>query len=453
MNGRSFANFLNTHGTDLGPRWIVNRLRGLSDTMGAPHWRFRGRRPRRHRTSAQRGRASAFVTERLEVRSVPSGLTGVSLSALTSTLPPAVHSSGLFTYDVVTPGTSSDGPGAELAPGSTTLYISNVAGDVAGLLGDVLGARGSGPAVAPGGSQSGGAEIGISIGASLELTGTGISTSASVSNQRFVSTVSGVSGDVKLTPSPLDPPGESPILSPPSVPTLPPAPGAPGGSPIGSEPPLPPSAGTSSDNPTAPSNPSAPAAGGPAQFGGKAAAAQPVVFVPNGGPAASLSVLGDATNREAVSSTTGPPISATVPGPANDGAAGSQGLVEDGPSAESSSSVESRLPTASELTRAELLPGDLESLERALAQLLRRFDRIDKDLTGLFTELGTNETLIVAGMLVLAGEVLRRWERRQRLVLPRAQSGFSGRPGPFYRPRACPFGRPGAGQMARSAIL
>jgi hypothetical protein len=63
------------------------------------------------------------------------------------------------------------------------------------------------------------------------------------------------------------------------------------------------------------------------------------------------------------------------------------------------------------------------------------------------------EILIVAGMVVLAGEMFRRWERRQQVTLPQAQSRLSGRPGPFYRPRACPFGRPGSGRKARPAIL
>ena len=58
--------------------------------------------------------------------------------------------------------------------------------------------------------------------------------------------------------------------------------------------------------------------------------------------------------------------------------------------------------------------------------------------------IGLLERLVAAGMVVLAGEVFRRWERHRRLAIPRAQVGSSGRPGPSYRPRAYPSGAPAA---------
>src|SRR5262249_40516927 len=99
------------------------------------------------------------------------------------------------------------------------------------------------------------------------------------------------------------------------------------------------------------------------------------------------------------------------------------------------------------------LPGDLESLERALAQLMRRLDGMSEGLAGWFAHLGMLEVLVGAGMVVLASEVFRRWEGRRRLAIPRAQAGSSGRPGPFYRPRAYPFGRPGSGRLANRPAL
>jgi hypothetical protein len=51
--------------------------------------------------------------------------------------------------------------------------------------------------------------------------------------------------------------------------------------------------------------------------------------------------------------------------------------------------------------------------------------------------------LLSAGMLVLAYEVVHRWNRGRQDANSRGAIGSSRRPGPFYRPRACPFGRPG----------
>jgi hypothetical protein len=498
MNDRSFVVLLNTRGADLDLRWIANRPQGPSDTTGPPHWRFRGGRPRRPPTSAQRRRARAFVTEHLEVRSVPSGLMGGSLSALISTVPTAVHSAEVFAHDVETPGTS-DGPGAELTPDSTTLHPltgaldSAATGAALGLLSAVFKAGDTGlvpvippidvapgslttvarlvdadaagtpllfdgsatisatvaptlivpgfsnsftslvgrldPVLDPGGGGaavgSHGEGIGISITGGSGLAGTEIS--ASVSKQGIDLTLPGLqSPTAEPTPQ-----GGSPAVPLPSSGNL----GA-VGSAVASH---------------APST--GPIAGDAAQADGNAVAAQPAAVVPNGGSAASSSLVGDVTGREAASSTTGASSSATASGPAGDAAAVGQGRVEIAPNSLDSSSVDNGLPMASEIARAELLPGDLVSLERALAQLMRRFDGIGKDLAGLFTELGTTEMLIAAGIVVLAGDAIRRWERRRRLTLPRAQSGLSGRPGPFYRPRACPFGRPVSGRMARHAIL
>jgi hypothetical protein len=74
-----------------------------------------------------------------------------------------------------------------------------------------------------------------------------------------------------------------------------------------------------------------------------------------------------------------------------------------------------------------------------------------EDLAGWLTQFSLLERLAAAGMVVLAGEVFRRWERHRHLAIPRVQVGPSGRPGPFYRPSGYPAGRPGP-RVGRPAI-
>jgi hypothetical protein len=515
MIGQNFLNAPKTCGAGLGRGSISIALRETRDPLGPPVGRICGWRRQTPRTPAQRLRAIAFLTENLEGRLVPSGFASVSLSAVAAAVQSAAHSAAILAPDVPTPS-NLGGTGAVLPPASTappallegaaaaatggvlgavdsvsrvvdadaaalpplvdvsaTISatvalrpivpgVSNTFTNLVGQLDEVLDSRDGGAAA---GSQGEG--TGISITAGSGLVGTEIS--ASVSNQGIALTLPGLSLDVKPPPSPLDPTGGFPVpslpadLTPPGLlgnpvdnltaPTNPNAPTPEGGSPAA---PLPSSgnlgAGASPVASHAQSTGSM--AGDAAQSDGNAAAAQPAAFVPNAGSAVSPSAVGDITSREPAPSTTGPSGSATVFGPANDGAAIGQGRVEHELIPIDSSSVDNGLPMAPGTARAELLPGDLESLERALAQLIRRFDGLGKDLAGLFTELGMTEMLVAAGMLVLAADAFRRWERRQRLTLPRAQSGSSGRPGPFYRPNASPFGRRGTGWMVdRPAIL
>jgi hypothetical protein len=503
MIGQSFLTAPKTWGAGLARGSISIALRATLGALGPPRGRTCEWRRQTPRTAAQRRRAITFLTEDLEGRLVPSGFASVSLSAVASAVQSVAHSVAILAPDVPAPS-NLGGTGTLVAPGPTAppALVEGVAaaatGGVLGLV-DVsatISANAAPPPIVPGvsntvtnfvgqldlvlDSRDGGAAAGsqgegtgISITAGSGLVGTEIS--ASLSNQGIALTLPGLSVDVKPPPSPLDPTGGSPVSSPPADPTPPGAPGNPVGNPTA---PTHPNAPTNTAAPTpeggSPGAPlpssgnlgagalpvasHAPSAGSmpadTAQADGDAAAGQPAAFVPNGGSAASPGVLGDTTSREPASSTTGTSSLATVSGPANDGAAIGQGRLEDELSPVVSSSVDNGPSMAPETARAELLPGDLESLERALAQLMRRFDGIGKDLAGLFTELSMTEMLIAAGMVVLASDLFRRWERRRRLTLPRAQSGSSGRPGPFYRPRASPFGHRGSGRMVgRPAIL
>jgi hypothetical protein len=171
------------------------------------------------------------------------------------------------------------------------------------------------------------------------------------------------------------------------------------------------------------------------------------VFVATAGSAIGAGLLGGSTAHEASSSTTGLSISASVSSLSGDGIVTGQGVGGGEQNLAGSPSLNSERPTDPKIKPAELLPGDLASLERALSQLMRRFDEMGGDLGGLFGEFNVPEILFAAGMAGVAAEVCRRWERRRRLAIPRAHAGFSGRPGPFYRPKAYPFGRPGCGRL------
>jgi hypothetical protein len=439
MNDQSFPTAPKPSGAGLGRRSSSSPQRESRMAIGPPLGSIRSRRRRTPRALAKRRRAIAFLTEYLEGRSVPSGFASMSLSSFASVVPSTIHSFSILAHDIATPS-SLGGLRAVLAPDLTSLPILVEGADAPSR--GVLGALDS-----------------VSQVADADPAGT-------PSSQGIAVTLPGVSAIVKPLPSSLDPSGGSPVANLPSVPTLPGSPDSPVSNPTNP---------VSASNPGTPSNPGAPSntvgatpgggstatpqpsseyvgagtslvashapsttstPGGSAQVDGSVGAVQPVAFVSNGGSAASPNVLGVISSAQAVSSTTGPSGLTTVSVPANDGAAMGQGRFENDLGPGDSTSADYGAPMASETTRAELASGDLESLERAIAQLMRRFDGIGRDLTGLVTEQGTTELLVAAGVVVVASDAVRRWERRRRLALPRAYSGSSGRPGPFYRTRA-----------------
>jgi hypothetical protein len=471
MIGQSILVAEETCGTGRGRESIPNAVRKSRDATGLLPWHVGGWRRRRTQISVQRRRAHALVTDQLEVRSVPSTFANFSLSALASAVQPTVNSVPLLMQDVATPTVSAN-KSASIVLSLGVPGVSNIVTDLAGPLDDTLGAREGAAAAASGGGGSGGTGIGISVTAGARLVD--LDTSVSVANQGIAITQHGLPVDVKVSLSPLEPIGGSSVPSPPSDSTPAPSPGnsttltspaaptsptverspvsnsaAPtseGGSTAGYLPSsASPGASASTSASDAPSTGSP--AGNPVQAVGSAAGAQAAAFVPNAGLAAVAGLLEGSTAHEAASSTTGLSISALVsslPGGetlAGQGVGGGEHNLEEPPS------LRSERSTDPEIKPAELLPGDLESLERALAQLMRRFAEIGEDYGGLFAEFGVPELLFAAGMVGLAGEVFRRWASRRRLAIPRAQAGSSGRPGPFYRPRAYPFGRPGSGRL------
>ena len=222
---------------------------------------------------------------------------------------------------------------------------------------------------------------------------------------------------------------------------------------------LPTPAGSTATSLPTPGAVSLPGAGPAASTGSTAGGAAPAdgnpaaAFAQNAGSVASLGASAGAAAHEVASSTTGRSVSATISGPA--GGRGTRRSwarvdLEDAPGLADSPSVAAERPASPEIAPAELLPGDLEGLERALGQLMRRFDEMGEDLAGWLTQFSTLEMLAAAGMVVLACEVIRRWERRRQLAIPRVQVGPSGRPGPFYRPRGYPFGAAPARRARRA---
>jgi hypothetical protein len=140
-------------------------------------------------------------------------------------------------------------------------------------------------------------------------------------------------------------------------------------------------------------------------------------------------------------------VSATASAPTESGTSMGQGQFEDERNPAESSPLEAEAPKGPEIGSAELLPGDLESLERALGQLMRRFGGMGEDLRGWFAESSRLELLVATGVLVVVGEVYRRWRCGQQGPMVRARVGSSGRPGPLYRLGAHPSRRPGVGRM------
>jgi hypothetical protein len=435
-------------------------------------------------------------------------------AATASVLPPIGVSQGSQATGGAAP--DADAPGASMSidvPGLISMSaglspvmsdLGNIGTALVGAVDDVGQALDGLVASGSGGGNSGGDGVGISIGGDSGLGSTVIS--ASISNAGIPLTLPGLWVDVELDLSAPDATGGSPVLSPPSAPTAPTSPGgssgstpvsppSQGGNPVTNPPtgPTAPSGSTSPTSPTAPGGSAAPPAsptsgggstttpepiagspgsvtppgaglaqstgstsGGPAQAVGGAADAQAAVLAPSAGSAASPCAAG-ATANEAGSSMTGRSVTATVSGP--NGGAGGVAAAGQGPLEGAQSPVDSPPggvePRADpSIAPADLVPGDLESLERAFAQLMHRLDGMGDGLAGWLTHIGTLEMLAAAGMVALACEVLRRWERRRQLAIPRVQVGSYGRPGPFYRPRGCPFGRLGPGRSAgRPAIV
>jgi hypothetical protein len=484
--------------------------------MARSPWHDRGWRRRTLRKSAQRRRILAFVAEHLEGRSVPSGFGAVSLSVLAPVVQYALQSTGPLARDVVT-SNNLGGPAVVLSPGATapppavegtvrkvtgavldaldsvskvldvaTVPVvppidvsatispstalppiapadSNIVTDLVGALDGALDALSGGALAGSGVSNSGGESVGTSI-----ATGSGrvdAEISASVSSQDIALTLPGLRVDEILPVSPLDPTGGSPVPNPPSDPTRPTAPGNPtaptipvaptsGGGSMAAPLPSSGSLGDGASTGASPVPPTGSTAGDQGQADGSAAGAQSAAPVHNRGSVTSPGVLGATTAHEATSSTTAPSIAPRVPAPTENAAAMGQGRLEDEQGCADSSSLGIELSSGTEITPAEFLPGDLESLERALARLMRRLDGMGEDLAPWFRQSSMLEMLVATGMVVLASEVFRRWERRRRLDMPRGRVGSSGRPGPFYRPRAYPFGCRGPGRlMDRPALF
>jgi hypothetical protein len=378
--------------------------------------------------------------------------------------------------------------------GAVDDVVDTLDGVVAGVVG------GGGPA-----DKAGGISIGGDSG--LGDTGISISISTSTSNPAIASTLPGLSVDVDLPLSPsLALTVESTGQGPPSVPTNPapsggstgvPTSPSQGGSPVTNPSTTPTAPGGSNGGPASPTstahpvetggNSTSPPSGagsneiapsGQGSLGsvnlpgastapstgltpdgatpGEGPAAEAASSAPNAGPVAIHAAAESVAAHGAASSTIGSSVSMTTPGPAagvGDAAVAGRGRLEDSSVLKGPSSVGPERPSGTDIAPAELLPGDLEGLERALGQLMRRLDEVGENLADWVTEGGTVELLLEAGMVVLACEVIGRWERRRRLANPRVQIGSSSRPGPFYRPMTYPFGRTGPGTLAGGSAI
>ncbi len=295
-----------------------------------------------------------------------------------------------------------------------------------------------------GGGGLAGAGGGISVAGNLGLGGMG----ASISIPGVGSTLGGLSIDVNVSLSPpLDLTGGFPDPVPPSIPTNPILPGGSVGirisptSPIlldetgGSSASPPFEVGSSRATSTASTPDTLP------QGDGHATEAQSASFAPNAGSAAISAVA---------TLTTASPVSVTTSGFA--GVEGGNAVAvgggrDDAPILAGPSSAGPESLARPGISPAELLPRDLEGLERALGQLLRRFDGMGEDLAEWLTQISTLEMLLAAGMVAVAGDVIRRWERSRQLANSQAPMGSSSRPSPFYRARGYRFGRRGPGAI------
>ena len=350
--------------------------------------------------------------------------------------------------------TGAADPVADAADASSGLSI-----DVPGVISVTIGR----PAAVPGGDGSGAG--GISIGGGLGLGGTG----TSISNPGIILTLPGLTAGVVLPlSSPLEPIGKAPDPVLPSIPTNPALPSGSIGTPAS-----PPSLGeTPVTNP--PTRSTAP--GGwcrprrpPRMARIRHSRSPRGALFPLTHPVQAMRRSTGSTTafpREGVETATAAQAAATstaaalaasstsassVPGTTSglDGGLGNEEISRVGRQhSEVLAGPSSVRPADPDLAPAELLPGDLDGLERALGRLMQRFDQMGEDLAGRLAQFGTLEMLLSAGMVVLACEVVRRWERRRQLGNPRAQIGASRRPGPAYRPRGCPFGRPGPSGLA-----
>ena len=232
---------------------------------------------------------------------------------------------------------------------------------------------------------------------SPEISGLG-GTGASISIPGMGSTLPGLSVDVNLSLSPpLDPTGRFPDPVPPSIPTNPTLPGGSAGirhrRRLGETPHEPADSldETGGSRPrrrlrlanATPRRQGEPGrqppgaacdvdridAGQPTQGDGHATEAQAASFAPNAGSAAISA---------AASSTTASSVSATTSGLAgvvgDEARSRSEVVSDDAPVLAGPSSAGPELSARPDIAPAELLPGDLEGLERALGQLMRRFD-------------------------------------------------------------------------------
>ncbi|HEX3447324.1 MAG TPA: hypothetical protein VHS97_03685, partial [Isosphaeraceae bacterium] len=133
-----------------------------------------------------------------------------------------------------------------------------------------------------------------------------------------------------------------------------------------------------------------------------------------------------------------PVTTSSLIGVGDDGSAG-RGRLQDELVVTRASSADPQVPTGRGTAPAELVPVNLESLERALGQLMRQIDEIGGDVAQWFTRVGALEMLLAAGMVGMACELIRRCERRSQLMNAHTRLGRSSLPGPFYRRKACPF--------------
>jgi hypothetical protein len=368
--------------------------------------------------------------------------------------------------------------------------IGNLATGLAGTVGDALDTLERIVAGVPGVSGSGAGGGGISVGGGSGLGGTG----TPISNPGITLTLPGLAVGVSLPlSSPIASTGGSQVTVPSPVPTLPALPGGSSviatspslheGNPLASLPTIPTFPSGSAGAPASPrsedgsiaapafaqgspvsvtpsgatgASPTGSIPGNAGAGDGPAFGTPADAFAPNTGPVAISTATGPAATGRAASSTTSSSDSATSSGPG--GVLGNATVADPGRLQGASvlagpSSVEPRGPADREIAPAELLPGDLEGLERALGRLMRGIDGLGEDLAARLTQFGTLEMLLSAGMLALACEVIRRWDRRRQDVTSRSPIGSSRRPGPFYRPRAFPSGRCGTRAPASTPAI
>jgi hypothetical protein len=177
------------------------------------------------------------------------------------------------------------------------------------------------------------------------------------------------------------------------------------------------------------------------QVDGHVTDATAVVFAADAGSIAIQTAPQGATTLGVVFSTTHASDSVTTSSlvrVGDDGSA-SRGRLQDELVVAGASSTDPTMAAGPGTAPAELVPVNLESLERALGQLMRQIDEIGGDVAQWFTRVGALEMLLAAGMVGMACELIRRWERRSQLMNAHTRLGRSSLPGPFYRRRACPF--------------